>query len=80
MFFSLGLKVSNVPDDWAVVAINDRDDDNFLWAAVAGNAEYIISEDSHILKLKAFKDIPIGTPADFFRWAQVAHPVATSQD
>lgn len=66
MFFSLGLKVSNMPDDWTVVVINDRDDDNFLWAAVAGNAEYIISEDSHMLKLKVFKDIPIGTSCRLF--------------
>ncbi|HOV80913.1 MAG TPA: PIN domain-containing protein [Bacillota bacterium] len=74
--FSVGRKVPDMPEDWPYVT-KDRDDDNFLWAAIAGNAEYIITEDgSHMLALKEFRGIPIGTPKDFFRWVKQVHPMS----
>ncbi len=70
-----GLKVPDMPDGWPPVS-SDRDDDPFLWAALVSNAEYIISDDeSHMLKLKEYCGIPIGTPGDFFEWVKVAHPM-----
>lgn len=72
--FSIGKKVADMPEDWPCVT-NDRDDDNFLWAAVVGNAEYIITEDSSLLELKELRGIPIGTPKEFFSWVKQAHPI-----
>jgi len=46
---------------------DDPDDDAILETALAGNAEYIISGDLHLLQLKTFADIEIITPADFSR-------------
>lgn len=71
---SIGKKVADMPVDWPYVT-KDRDDDNFLWAAIAGNAEYIITEDSVLLTLKEFRGIPIGTPKEFFCWVKQAHPI-----
>lgn len=45
----------------------DHDDDKVLECAKEGNADYIISNDKHILKLKSFEGIPILTPADFLK-------------
>lgn len=44
---------------------DDPSDNKFLEAAIAGNADYIVSGDKHVLKLKKFKDILIVTPAEF---------------
>jgi putative PIN family toxin of toxin-antitoxin system len=71
---SIGKKVANMTEDWPRVT-KDRDDDNFLWAAVIGNAEYIITEDGLLLALKEFRGIPIGTPKEFFCWVKQAHPI-----
>lgn len=73
-FKSIGIKVPEMPVDWPPVA-TDRDDDNFLWVAISGRAEYIISEDHHLRNLGAFRGIPIGMPGSFFKWAAVAHPM-----
>ncbi|HAG08194.1 MAG TPA: hypothetical protein DCK87_01310 [Desulfotomaculum sp.] len=71
----LGIEVPDMPDDWPSIS-SDRNDDPFLWAALTGGAEYIISDDeSHMLKLKEFCGIPIGTPGDFFEWVKIAHPI-----
>ncbi len=43
----------------------DSDDDKFLECAVEGNADFIISQDNHLLKLKEFKGIKILTPSEF---------------
>ncbi|RJQ26241.1 MAG: hypothetical protein C4589_10155 [Peptococcaceae bacterium] len=63
-----------MPKDWPPVS-KDRDDDQFLWVALAGDAEYIISDDKHLLKLKGSFIIPIGTPENFFEWVKIAHPM-----
>ena len=75
-FVSIGYKVPEMPSSWPPVIKNDRDDDNFLWAALYSSAEYIISDDSrHMLKLVSFKGIPIGTPKEFFEWVKKIHPM-----
>lgn len=43
----------------------DASDNKFLEAALAGQAEYIVSGDSHLLRIKAFRRIPILTTSDF---------------
>lgn len=68
-------KVPEMPDNWPPHS-PDRDDDPFLWAAIAGKAEYIISSDvRHMLKLKNIYGIPIGKPKDFFDWVKIAYPM-----
>ena len=47
--------------------IEDPDDDKFIEAAHEGKADYIISRDRHLLKLKNYEDIQIITPEEFLR-------------
>jgi putative PIN family toxin of toxin-antitoxin system len=44
---------------------NDPSDDKFLSCALVSRAKYIISGDSHVLKLKSFAGVSIVTPAIF---------------
>ena len=44
---------------------DDPKDNIFIETAVAGNANYIISQDKHILKIKEYKRIKILTPEEF---------------
>ena len=46
---------------------DDPDDNRILECAKAGNVDYIISNDKHILKLKQFRHIPILTPKEFIK-------------
>ena len=46
---------------------DDPKDNIFIETAVAGNADYLISQDNHLLKLKEFKGIKIITPEEFLR-------------
>jgi len=43
----------------------DPQDNKFLEAAIAGNADEIISGDGHLLNLRTFKHIPIITAHEF---------------
>lgn len=73
--YTFGITVPEMPEDWPP-ASKDRNDDPFLWTAVAGRAEYILSYDRrHMLRLRNFKGIPIGRPRDFFKWAIATHPI-----
>lgn len=45
----------------------DREDNKFLEAAVAGEADFIITSDRHLLNLKKFNSIPIVTPNNFWK-------------
>ena len=45
----------------------DSDDNKVLECAKEGKAEYIITNDNHLLKLKEFEGIRIITPAEFFK-------------
>ena len=49
-----------------IEAVKDDPKDNiFIETAVAGNVEYIVSQDNHLLKLKKFRGIKIITPEEF---------------
>lgn len=47
------------------VVKDDPDDDRILEAALAGDVDYIVSGDKHLLSLGAWKDIEIVSPAGF---------------
>jgi putative PIN family toxin of toxin-antitoxin system len=53
------------PKEKISVVKDDPDDNMFIEAAVAGDAEYIISQDKHLLKLKSCKGIKIVKPEEF---------------
>jgi putative PIN family toxin of toxin-antitoxin system len=44
---------------------DDPDDNKFLECAVAASAEYIITGDEHLLKIRKFREIKILSPAEF---------------
>lgn len=43
----------------------DPKDDKFLEAAIAGQADYIVSGDHHLLEIKVFRTIPIVAAREF---------------
>ncbi len=45
----------------------DPDDNKVLECAVDGNAEYIITGDQHLLKIKRYGNIKITSPSSFLR-------------
>lgn len=47
------------PDEEITAVDDDPDDDKFLEAAVAGNVEYFVSDDRHLLDLGSFRGIDI---------------------
>jgi hypothetical protein len=47
------------------VVEEDPDDDIILACAVEGGADYIVSGDPHLLKLRSYEAVPIVTPRDF---------------
>ena len=53
------------PDDITAVQ-RDPDDDKFLEAAVAGDVDYLVSGDSHLLDLESFRGIDIVEPRTFY--------------
>lgn len=70
-----GISVQDMPTKWPKVS-RDRDDDNFIWAAVNGKADYLITNDrKHLLKLKNYRDVIIGKPKMFFDWVKETHPM-----
>lgn len=51
----------------AITAVeDDPDDDKFLEAAVAGDVEYLVSGDGHLLSLDSFRGIDIVEPRTFY--------------
>jgi len=53
------------PDVDLRVVEGDPDDDKFLEAAVAGEADYLVSGDSHLLDIGSYRDIQIVDPRTF---------------
>ena len=49
------------------VVKNDPDDNKVLECAVAADAEYVITGDPHLLKLKRFQSVSILTPRNFIQ-------------
>lgn len=45
----------------------DPEDNKFIEAAIAGNANVIVSQDNHLLKLKNYGGIKIVTPEEFLK-------------
>lgn len=53
------------PDIDLEIIEDDPDDDKIIECAVAADADYIVSGDTHLLDLKQFRDIDIVPPAEF---------------
>jgi putative PIN family toxin of toxin-antitoxin system len=54
------------PQEDITAVEDDPDDDKFLEAAVAGDVDYIVSGDSHLLSLDSFRGIDIVEPRTFY--------------
>lgn len=52
-------------NEQAQVIVRDPEDNKFLECALAGEATYIVSGDSHLLELKEYRGIQILSPAVF---------------
>jgi putative PIN family toxin of toxin-antitoxin system len=53
------------PTERLKIILDDPDDDKLLEAVVAGEAEFIVSGDHHLLELKTYRGIRVVTPAVF---------------
>ncbi|MCC6498714.1 MAG: putative toxin-antitoxin system toxin component, PIN family [Anaerolineales bacterium] len=53
------------PAEGIDVIKSDSSDNKFLEAAIAGQADYIVSGDNHLLDLREFRSIPIITARKF---------------
>ena len=58
-------KLNVQPGKYLSIIKKDPDDDKFIQCAEAGNANIIISGDSHLLALKSYHGITILTPTQF---------------
>ena len=56
-----------VPSTRATIVKDDPDDNKFIEAALEGKANYIITQDNHLLKIKKYKGIKIVSPSEFLR-------------
>ena len=54
------------PQEDITAVENDPDDDKFLEAAVAGDVDYLVSGDGHLLSLDSFRGIGIVEPRTFY--------------
>jgi putative PIN family toxin of toxin-antitoxin system len=54
------------PDEEITAVDDDPDEDKFLEAAVAGNIDYIVSGDRHLLDLDSFQGIDTVEPRAFY--------------
>ena len=54
-----------IPTEKVNVVKDDHDDDKFIEAALEGKAEYIVSQDKHLLKMKEYRGIKILHPDEF---------------
>lgn len=55
------------PARFAKTVCSDPDDDKFLEAAIAANADYVVSGDTALLKLKNYQRVQIVRPAQFLK-------------
>lgn len=58
------------PTEEIHIIVADSTDDKFLEAAVAGQVNFIVSGDNHLLELKSFREIPIITAKEFISWLE----------
>jgi len=54
------------PNEDITAVEDDPDDDKFLEAAVAGDVDYLVSGDGHLLSLDSFRGIEIVEPRTFY--------------
>lgn len=54
------------PEEDITAVEDDPDDDKFLEAAVAGEVDYLVSGDGHLLSLDSFRGIEIVEPRRFY--------------
>jgi predicted nucleic acid-binding protein len=54
------------PQEDITAVEDDPDDDKFLEAAVAGDVDYLVSGDGHLLSLGSFRGIDIVEPRTFY--------------
>ena len=55
----------SMPAEHIFLIKDDPSDDKFLEAAIAGNADFIVSGDKHLLDIKQFQSVPIIIARDF---------------
>ena len=60
------------PDEEINAVEDDPDDDKFVEAAVAGDVDFLVSGDSHLLSLGSYGDVDIVTPRTFYEQLAVA--------
>jgi uncharacterized protein len=60
-----------VPRETITAVPDDPSDNKFVETAIAGQAERIVSGDSHLLTLKTFRDIPIISASEFLDWLEL---------
>ena len=53
------------PKEKISIVKDDPKDNIFIETAIAGNADYIITQDNHLLKLKEFRRVKVITPEEF---------------
>ena len=56
-----------IPDTDIEIIIDDPDDNKFLAAALAGNAEFIVSGDQHLLTISSYQQIEIINAREFMQ-------------
>lgn len=59
------------PAEKVQVVANDPEDNKFVECAIAGEANYIVSGDSHLLSLREYRGIHIINASDFLKELQV---------
>lgn len=52
------------------IIVDDPEDNKFLNCAVDGNADYIITDDHHLLEVEKFKGVKIKSPKEFWNMYQ----------
>ena len=56
-----------IPKRKVNVVKDDSDDNKFVEAALEGKADYIVTQDRHLLNIKEFESIKMVTPKEFLR-------------
>ena len=56
-----------IPKRKVNVVKDDSDDNKFIEAALEGKADYIVTQDRHLLNIKEFEGIKMVTPKEFLR-------------
>jgi len=63
----LALTVDVEPSD-VRVDIEDKEDIKLLQAAVGGKADFLITDDRHLLVIEEYRGVKILTPGNFWQW------------